>query len=210
VNAIARTFLARGWLGHVRLIVKRGLQKSIVARRPRSPEFSRRTLGATAIVSFSLGILPSCHRPETNVAKGTRLQILHKGNGQEVQDLDPQIVNGVGEYNIICALLEGLVTEDPHDLRPVPGVAERWDISADGKTYTFHLRRKAKWSNDDPVTARDFVESYHRILSPGLAADDAYMLYAVRNAEAFNRGAIKDFVRRLVSARSTTGRSRLA
>jgi oligopeptide transport system substrate-binding protein len=135
----------------------------------------------------------SCHRPETNVEKGTRLQILHKGNGQEVQDLDPQIVNGVGEYNVISALLEGLVTEDSHDLHPIPGVAERWDISADGRTYTFHLRHNAKWSNGDPVIARDFVASYHRILSPGLAADYAYMLYAVRNAEEFNKGALTDF-----------------
>ena len=79
-------------------------------------------------------------------------------------------------YNVISALIEGLVSEDPHDLHPVPGVAERWDISRDGKTYTFHLRHNAKWSNGDPVTARDFVASYRRILAPGLGADGAYML----------------------------------
>jgi oligopeptide transport system substrate-binding protein len=110
-----------------------------------------------------------------------------------VQDLDPQIVNGVGEFNVISALLEGLVSEDPRDLHPVPGVAERWDISADGRTYTFYLRHNARWSNGDSVMARDFIESYHRILSPGLGADVAYMLYAVRNAEAFNKGRLTDF-----------------
>ncbi len=110
-----------------------------------------------------------------------------------MQDLDPQLVNGVGEYNVISALIEGLVSEDPHDLHPVPGVAERWDVSADGKTYTFHLRHNAKWSNGDPVTARDFIESWHRILSPGLGADGAYMLHVVRNAEAFNKGTLTDF-----------------
>jgi oligopeptide transport system substrate-binding protein len=153
-----------------------------------SPEFWFRTLSLIAII-----FLFSCHRPATNVEKGNREQILHKGNGQEVQDLDPQIVNGVGEYNVISALLEGLVSEDPHDLHPVPGVAERWDISPDGRTYTFHLRPNAKWSNGDPVTAHDFVESYHRILSPALGADGAYMLHVVRNAEAFNKGTLTDF-----------------
>ncbi len=142
---------------------------------------------------FALTVLSSCHRPESNVEKGHREQILHKGNGQEVQDLDPQIVNGVGEYNVISALLEGLVSEDPHDLHPVPGVAERWDVSPDGKTYTFHLRHNAKWSNGDAVTARDFIASYRRILAPGLGADGASMLYAVRNAETFNKGQLQDF-----------------
>ncbi len=158
------------------------------AGRPCSPESWRRVFLVIALL-----VLASCHRPESNVEKGNRDQILHKGNGQEVQDLDPQLVNGVGEYNVISALIEGLVAEDPHDLHPVPGVAERWDISADGKLYTFHLRRNARWSNGAPVTARDFVESYRRILSPTLGADGAYMLHVVRNAEAFNKGTLTDF-----------------
>ena len=137
--------------------------------------------------------LASCGRVETAVEKGNRLQVLHKGNGKEVQDLDPHLVNGVSAFNVISALLEGLVGEDPHDLHPVPGVAERWEISPDEKIYTFHLRRDARWSNGDPVTARDFVDSYQRILSPALGSDVAYMLHAVANAEAFNTGRITDF-----------------
>lgn len=135
----------------------------------------------------------SCHRSETDIEIGDRLQILHKGNGQEVQDLDPQIVNSVSSLNIISALLEGLVSEDPHDLHPIPGVAESWDISADEKVYTFHLRRNAKWSNDELVLAQNFVDSYRRILSPALASPVAYMLYPVVNAEAFNKGKIDNF-----------------
>lgn len=135
----------------------------------------------------------SCGKVETAVEKGNRLQVLHKGNGKEVQDLDPHLVNGVSAFNVISALLEGLVAEDPHDLHPVPGVAERWEVSADEKIYTFHLRRDARWSNGDPVTARNFVESYQRILSPALASDVAYMLYPVANAEAFNTGKLADF-----------------
>lgn len=147
-----------------------------------------------ALLSFVLTFsTTSCHRPETAVDKGARLQILHKGNGKEVQDLDPHIVNGVSSFNVLSALLEGLVAEDPHDLHPVPGVAETWEISPDEKVYTFHLRHDARWSNGDPVTARDFVDSYHRILSPALGSDVAYMLYPVTNAEAFNTGKITDF-----------------
>ena len=137
--------------------------------------------------------LTSCHRAETDVEIGNRLQILHKGNGQEVQDLDPQIVNSVSSLNIISALLEGLVAEDPHDLHPVPGVAESWEVSADEKVYTFHLRHNAKWSNSEPVVAQNFVDSYRRILSPALSSPVAYMLYPVANAEAFNKGKIDNF-----------------
>ncbi|HMP83073.1 MAG TPA: peptide ABC transporter substrate-binding protein [Verrucomicrobiota bacterium] len=134
-----------------------------------------------------------CGRRETRVEYGNRNQILYKGNGTEPADLDPQIVTGVTEHHTIMALIEGLVTEDPKDLHPVPGVAERWDISPDGRVYTFHLRKNAKWSNGDPVTAHDFWESYKRILTPSLASKYAYMHFVVTNAEAFNKGTITDF-----------------
>jgi oligopeptide transport system substrate-binding protein len=77
--------------------------------------------------------------------------------GSEPQELDPHVVIGQTEHQIIMSLLEGLVTEDPVDLHPVPGVAESWDISPDRKIYTFHLRHNAKWSNGDPVTAQDLL-----------------------------------------------------
>ena len=134
-----------------------------------------------------------CGRRETRVEYGNREQVFFKGNGTEPAELDPQIVTGVTEHHTIMALLEGLVTEDPVDLHPVPGVAERWDISADGRVYTFHLRKDAKWSNGEPVTAQDFLESYKRILTPSLASEYAYMHFVVTNAEAFNKGKVTDF-----------------
>ncbi len=150
-----------------------------------------RALGAVLLIG-SLA-LASCQKPESNVEKGNRLQILHKGNGQEVEDLDPHLVRGVSGGNILAALFEGLVAEDPRDLHPVPGVAERWDISPDGRVYTFHLRADAKWSNGERIVAADFVASYRRILSPAMASDYAYMLYPVANAEAFHKSQITDF-----------------
>jgi oligopeptide transport system substrate-binding protein len=165
-------------------------KKKFVARARQTAREARALPSIIALI-----LLSTCTRPESDVEKGTRLQILHKGNGQEVQDLDPHLVNSVSSLNIISALLEGLVTEDPHDLHPVPGVAESWEISPDQKVYTFHLRRAAKWSNGESITARDFVESYRRILSPALASPVAYMLYPVANAEAFNKAKINNFDR---------------
>ena len=138
-------------------------------------------------------LLAGCSRPETRVEIGNRERILHLGNGAEPQGLDPQTSKGVGEHHIIMALLEGLVTEDPKDLHPVPGVAERWDISPDGLVYTFHLRHNARWSSGDPVTARDFLRSYQRILTRSLAAEYASAHYVVKNAEAYHSGTLTNF-----------------
>lgn len=137
--------------------------------------------------------LTACGRRETRVEVGNREQILHISNGTEPEDIDPQIVTGVPEHHIITALYEGLVGEDPKDLHPVPGVAERWEVSTNGLVYTFHLRPNARWTNGERVTAPDFVRSYQRILSPTLAGDYAYMLYVMKGAEAYHKGGLKDF-----------------
>mgnify|MGYP001317799187 CR=1 FL=1 len=121
-------------------------------------------------------------------------QILRIGNGTEPQDLDPQAVTGTPEHKIIMGLFEGLLTEDPQDLHPVPGVAEAWDISPDGKVYTFHLRANAQWSDGTPLTADDFVQSYRRMLSPALASEYAYLLFNfVAGAHEYYQGKITDF-----------------
>src|SRR6185295_10273654 len=130
---------------------------------------------------------------ETRVESGNRDQILYLGNGAEPADIDPQIVRGVTEHHVIMSMLEGLVIEDPKDLHPSPGVATNWTVSAGGTVYTFHLRPEARWSNGDPVTAQDFYESYKRMLTPSLAAEYAYMLHVVKNAEAYNKGTLTDF-----------------
>ncbi len=115
------------------------------------------------------------------------------GNGAEPEGLDPHIVTGVPEHHILICLFEGLVRMDPKDLTPIPGAAERWEISDDGLVYTFHLRRDGKWSNGDPVDANDFTYAWRRILTPTLAAEYAYLLYPMRNARAYNEGSIDDF-----------------
>ena len=76
---------------------------------------------------------------------------------------------------------------------PIPGAAESWSISDDGRTYTFNLRPNGQWSNGDPVTAHDFVYSWRRLLSPALGAEYAYQLYFLVNAERFHKREITDF-----------------
>ena len=110
--------------------------------------------------------LTGCARRESAVQSGNRDQVLHRGIGSEVSDLDPQLAANIAEGDVASALFEGLVAEDPVDLHPVPGVAESWEISSDQLTYQFHLRAGARWSNGAPVTAQDFVESWRRILTP--------------------------------------------
>jgi len=139
-------------------------------------------------------VLLSCGGEKTsNVSEGTKNQIFHIGNGTEPQGIDPQIVTGIPEFHIITALLEGLVTEDPRTLEPMPGMAESWTISEDHKRYVFKMREDAKWSNGDPVTAHDFVYTWKRLISPGLASEYAYQLFYLKNAEKYYKGEISDF-----------------
>jgi oligopeptide transport system substrate-binding protein len=74
----------------------------------------------------------------------------------------------------------------------LPGAAERWETSADGRTWTFHLRQGAIWSNGDPVTATDFVLSWRRVLNPDTGSTYASLLYPVRGARALHSGASID------------------
>lgn len=135
----------------------------------------------------------ACSRRETPVEAGLRTQTLLVGNVAEPRDLDPHVITSNSELAIVTALLEGLTVSDPKDCQPIPGVAERWDASGDGLTWTFHLRAGARWSNGDAVTAHDFVYAWKRALSPAMAADYATLLYCLRNGEAFHRGTLKDF-----------------
>ncbi len=91
------------------------------------------------------------------------------------------------------ALFEPLTKLDAKTSLPVPDLASSWDVSPDGKVYTFHLRPNARWSDGNPVTAGDFVYAYHRMLTPAFGALYSYMLWPMRNAEAFNSGKITDF-----------------
>ena len=146
------------------------------------------------VVFFLFNILIlSCSQRSTPVEDSIQDQVLYLGNGTEPQDLDPHIVTGVPEHKVLLSLLEGLVVSHPEGKGYLPGVAKKWEISDDGKEYLFYLNENAKWSNGARVTAEDFVYSWKRILLPTTAAQYAYMLYVLENAEDFNKGKIQDF-----------------
>lgn len=107
-------------------------------------------------------------------------------NGTEPKSLDPHIATGDPEHRVLEAIFEGLARLDSRSLEPVPGVAESWDISADGKTYVFHLRAGARWSDGHPVTAHDFTYAWRRLQDPSFGAEYAYIMHIVRWAEARN------------------------
>lgn len=136
-----------------------------------------------------------CSSQEKLVDKSLQDQILHMNNGSEPATLDPDLATGDVETTIIDALFEGLVAYHEKTLAPIPGVAKSWTISDDGLTYTFELRKNAKWSNGDPVTAHDFAYAWQRLLSPELASEYSFILFDVKNAKRFFTGEVKDFAK---------------
>ncbi len=148
---------------------------------------------AVLVLTGLILTLSSCGDYQSNVESGNREGTLHWGNGTEPQSLDPHIATGVPEHHIISSLMEGLVHKDGETLEPRPGVAKSWDISADGRVYTFYLRQDARWSNGDLHNAHDYVWSWWRALQPALGNLYAYMYFPIANAKAYYDGEISDF-----------------
>src|SRR5581483_1860460 len=119
--------------------------------------------------------------------------VLHRGNGAEPETLDPQKSTGVPEANIQYELFEGLTTYTP-DGKIAPGVADKWEVSDDGLTYTFHLR-DSKWSNGEPVTAGDFVYTFRRLVDPATASDYSYIINDIAGAQEINDQKEKDLTK---------------
>lgn len=118
--------------------------------------------------------------------------VLHRGNGAEPETLDPHQATGFPEALIIYDLFEGLVARGP-DGRFGPGLAERWEVSADGLTHTFHLRPGGAWSDGTPITADDVVWSFRRLVDPvRTQGRNSHYFWPVRNARAITEGKVKD------------------
>src|SRR6266446_5263607 len=119
-----------------------------------------------------------------------RENVLRYVSGSEPETLDPQIPDGQNEARICMALYEGLAEYDPKTGEPVPALAERWEVNKDASEYVFHLRYDGRFSNGDPITARDFVYTIRRGLTPEFGARNASMSYPIKYAEAFNGGGV--------------------
>ncbi len=118
-------------------------------------------------------------------------QFLRLNINSEPPTLDPGLAEDSTSGTLIRQMFEGL-TRIGEDENPHPAAAEKIDVSDDLKTYTFTIRENAKWSNGEPVTAYDFEFAWKRVLDPATAANYAYQLYVIKNAEKFNKGEIKD------------------
>lgn len=107
--------------------------------------------------------------------------------------LDPNKISESSGNQIAMNLFEPLLNYARGNGPPVPGVAAKYEVSPDGLTYTFHLRKNALWSNGRTVTAQDFVYSWERGLRPATASRNAQLLWYIRGAKAYNQGQSTDF-----------------
>ncbi|MES2980941.1 MAG: peptide ABC transporter substrate-binding protein [Verrucomicrobiota bacterium] len=137
--------------------------------------------------------LVSCEK-ESQIDQANREGILILGNANDPKSLDPQVVTGVLDSNVMRALFEGLIQFHPsEDLATPLGSALEVTPDETATIWTVKLRPDAKWSDGREVTSEDYAFAYQRILTPDLAAKYAEMLYFVDGAEAFNKGETKDF-----------------
>ena len=147
---------------------------------------------ACALLCGLAALLTSCAKREAAATAAISTQTLLVGNAAEPADLDPQLAAVLNDQIITLALFEGLTWLDEESTKPVPGAAQRWDVSPDGLTWTFHLRPGLKWSSGEPLTADDFLQSWRRVLDPKVASEGAWYLFAIKNAEAYNSGKLND------------------
>ena len=138
-------------------------------------------------------ILASCGKSVSPVDSSIETGVFHFGNGSEPQGIDPHIVTGVPEHHILISLCEGLTIPNLNSGSNLPGAAESWTVSEDGKEYIFKLNKNGKWSNGDPVTADDFVWSWMRILTASLGSQYPDMLYYLEGAEEYHTGVTSNF-----------------
>jgi oligopeptide transport system substrate-binding protein len=113
-------------------------------------------------------------------------------NGAEPESLDPAIITGQGEARIVRGLFEGLMRLNPKDATPIPGLAHKWEVLDDGRTFIFHLRTNAVWSTGEAITTDDVIYSWFRVLDPLTAAEYAGQMYYIKGAEDYNTGKTKD------------------
>ncbi|WP_020060492.1 peptide ABC transporter substrate-binding protein [Bacillus sp. 123MFChir2] len=140
------------------------------------------------ILATSL-LISACSNPSSKSKEVSGKQVLNVTISEEIPSLDTaKSMNGTSAH-VMQNIFEGLYVLDEKD-NPVPGVAKSFEKSTDGKTYVFHLRKDAKWSNGNTVTARDFVYSWQRTVKPETASQYAYMLFNIKNAEPINKGAL--------------------
>ncbi|HHT7141284.1 peptide ABC transporter substrate-binding protein [Bacillus anthracis] len=141
--------------------------------------------------TLTVSMLGACsYQKEDNKAgakeKSSNKQVLNLTETAEIPTMDTTLSTDATSSNIMNNTMEGLYRLGKDD-KLVPGVAKSYEKSEDGKKYVFKLREDAKWSNGEPVTAKDFVYSWRRAVDSNTGAKFAYILFDVKNAEKVNK-----------------------
>jgi ABC-type oligopeptide transport system substrate-binding subunit len=157
-------------------------------------QYSSRLALAALLCGFSF-LLAGCTASANNKAffgktDPPRDNVMRYVSGSEPETLDPQISDGQPEQRIYMALYEGLVEYDPKTTVPIPALAERWEVNKDSSELTFHLRPNGRFSNGEPIMAKDFVYTIQRGLTPKVGSRNAALAYYIKYARAYNEGAV--------------------
>jgi oligopeptide transport system substrate-binding protein len=150
-------------------------------------------VGLLLLALISAGCSASANNAFFGATNPPRENVLRYVSGSEPESLDPQIATTQSDQRTCMALYEGLIEYDPKTGEPTPALAEAWEVNKDSSEFVFHLRRDGRFSNGDPITARDFVYTIRRGLTPELGSRSASMAYPIRYAEAFNSGGVFAF-----------------
>ncbi|MDA1835161.1 peptide ABC transporter substrate-binding protein [Bacillus cereus group sp. BY17LC] len=134
-------------------------------------------------------LLTACNNKENKSDKEGKKQVLNVTVSEEIPSLDTAKTMDGTSAHIMQNIFEGLYALDDQD-QPIPAVAKSFKRSEDGKKYTFDLRKDAKWSNGDNVTAHDFMFAWKRAIIPETASQYASMLFYVKNAKEINKGTM--------------------
>ncbi|MBG0966624.1 peptide ABC transporter substrate-binding protein [Bacillus sp. SRB1LM] len=134
-------------------------------------------------------LLTACNNKENKSDKEAKKQVLNVTVSEEIPSLDTAKTMDGTSAHVMQNLFEGLYILNDQD-QPIPAVAKSFKRSEDGKKYTFDLRKDAKWSNGDNVTANDFIFAWKRAINHETASQYAYMLFYVKNAKEINKGTM--------------------
>lgn len=134
-------------------------------------------------------LLTACNNKANKSDTEAKKQVLNVTVAEEIPSLDTAKTMDGTSTHVMQNIFEGLYILDDQD-QPIPAVAKSFQRSEDGKKYTFNLRKDAKWSNGDSVTANDFIFAWKRAINPETASQYAYMLFHVKNAKEINKGTM--------------------
>lgn len=142
---------------------------------------------AGAVVALSAVFLAACGKSSNNSNSAADKQVLNWSESSELPTMDLSKATDAVSFNQLNNAMEGLYRLGKNS-KIEPGVATKTTVSDDGKTYTFDLRKNAKWSNGDNVTAKDFVYSWQRTVDPATGSQYAFLFDGIENASAIMNG----------------------